>query len=122
MKIFDMFYKLDITEKIDGRTVRGVKYGCTNQHAEDRARRVEKSARDSGHDITVKASKYYFNPDRSKDIGEIEHKIHSNSKLRHYDDGGRPFNGSTEIYSRREARKIEKFLSKNDINLKKCGK
>lgn len=117
---FDMIYRLDITEKRNGKNNKYVKYGVTNQHAEDRARRVTESARKNGHDLYAKASKYDFNPSKSQNISRVEKAIHSNKKYAHYDDGGCPFNGSTEIYQKREARSIEKQLRKEGIRFKKC--
>lgn len=117
-----MIYRLDVTENRNGKKLRGVKFGCTNQHAEDRAAHVEHSARQNGHDMRVKAKKYYFAPERSEDIARSERDIHSNSSYAKYSDNGYPFNGSTEIYTRKEARKIEGFLKKRGIRLEKCGR
>ena len=121
MKGFDMFYKLKVEEGHGFGRKTYYKYGVTNQHAENRASRVEKSARKNGHDMKVKAEKFYFNPKRSSDISRIEMAIHSDSSLSHYDDHGHSFNGSTEIYTKHSARKIEKMLRDNGIDLIKCN-
>ena len=123
MKPFDMLYKMKITEGRGLKRKTYYKYGVTNQHAEDRAKKIEKSAADNGHNqIKVKPIGYYFDRDRSIDISKAEHNIHSNKKYRHYDDGGRPFNGSTELYSAKDHRKIEKELRSKGIKFSKCGK
>lgn len=122
MKTYDMIYKLRVEETRNGKKIKGVKYGCTNQHAEDRAARVEKSARKNGHDMHVRAEGYFFAPSRSREIGEAEHSIHSDRSFRHYDDSDLPFNGSTEIYSRKEERRIDRKLQKDHgIKWRKCG-
>lgn len=120
MKMYDMIYRLKI--KDGNRT--GYKYGCTNQHAENRACNVERSARANGHErFSAKADGYYYNPERSYDIAKAERSIHSNPKLRKLSDGGHPFNGSSEIYDKREAGRINKDLKKNHgICFRKCGR
>lgn len=122
MKPFDMFYKLEVIEGKGLKKKKYYKYGVTNQHAEDRVKKIEKSASDSGHQIKVKPIGYYFNKNRSTDIIEAEHALHTNKKYKHYDDMGKPFNGSTEIYLAKEQRKIDKELKKKGIKFSKCGK
>ena len=116
----DMFYRLVVDEFCNGKKTSYKKYGITDKHAEDRARQVEHSARKNGHDINVRADGYYYNPSRCWDIGRAEHDVHSNRNYHHYNDGGNPFNGSTEIYENRDSRKIEKQLRKAGVKFKKC--
>lgn len=115
----NMFYRLAVKEG----DREGKKYGVTNWHAEDRAKRIERNAHESGHpDLTVTPEKYFFDPSRSEEITNLERRIHSDGRFRKlFSKADKSFEGYSEIYTNEASEQIEELITDKNIVWKDCG-